>query len=434
MTALTALGLSAGTLALLAAGDAIAGLLWPEREGTHLARLARAWLLGAGAVSLALLVLLRLGVPLAWGVLALTLAATGARLASAPRTARGRNGEPRPRDPFALLFAALLAMEVAQTAAAALLPPLTAWDSWVTWWSKAAGIAHDQALSAALLAGPDRLPTNASYPLLVPLTESWLLTFAPGAGERAAGWAALLFHAALLALLADLLARFVTRRAALGFTLLFAASPRVFRFAPLAMADLPLAAMVLLAFDALEEEGGRAPLAVGVCGGLLPWTKTEGWLWLGILAALLAARRGARALRLFAPLALVIASLWPLARLGWPSHPYVFGRAPRLERTPEILLALVRCLLRPEWSFVWPLAALVALFSVRRLRAAERGLLLAPAAFLLAASAAFLFSRFDPWDRHLANSVDRLALQSFPLAVAGLAAAGARGGLWEEAA
>jgi hypothetical protein len=100
-----------------------------------------------------------------------------------------------------------------------------------------------------------------------------------------------------------------------------------------------------------------------------------------------------------------------------------------VERLPAIATMSARSLLDPRWSFVWLLVAVVFLLRRRRsLRSPDGWLLVPVASFLVLSAATFVFSRFDPWEPHLSNSIDRLALQAVPLAVWWLAAQGAAAG------
>ena len=93
------------------------------------------------------------------------------------------------------------------------------------------------------------------------------------------------------------------------------------------------------------------------------------------------------------------------------------------DRLPSLVATVGRHLLSPGWGFVWPTMVLVLLVRRRAALHAKDGLLVgAPLLFLAIVPLAFLLSRFDPWLPHVVNSIDRLTLQAFPLAVWWLAA------------
>lgn len=85
-----------------------------------------------------------------------------------------------PKGPLAWLFAALIFVQTGLVAFAAWVSPLNAWDAWVNFASKASILFQDQALSPALYQDVSRLPTNLDYPLMLPISEAWLYTWAGG--------------------------------------------------------------------------------------------------------------------------------------------------------------------------------------------------------------------------------------------------------------
>lgn len=391
------------------------------------------------------------------------------------------------------LFALVIAAQVAAVAAAALLSPLTAWDAWVNFASKARILFLDQALTPAIYNDPSRLPTNLDYPLMLPLVEAWFHAWLGHAGEPAVRWIALLYFAALLALFHAAVRRLAGPAAALGFTALLATAPRVERGAHHGLADLPLAALVLLAFLLLERWRDRPAAAtagpwgsvgrgwlVAASLGLLPWMKKEGWIWLALagltfLAILRAPggrlassgrgspglplqelpRQGAssgRAWRRWSRGArwrnLLRLAPIPALALPWTLFLWIHGTQRyaylpltlpnllgHLERAPAIAGGMIVRLLNPYWNFIWLFAGLALLARRRRALRARQGYLIVPVlAFLALAGASYLLSRFDPFLEHLANSAERLMLQALPLALWWLAGQTVAAGWIEPAA
>ncbi|NJN95701.1 MAG: hypothetical protein HC875_17110 [Anaerolineales bacterium] len=176
--------------------------------------------------------------------------------------------------------------------------PLTDWDAWVNWAGKANAIYMDQTLSPNLYHHPARLPTNMDYPLFLPLVEAWFYTWLGRLHEPAINLISLLFYAALLLLFYHAARRLASPTAALGFTVLLATLPRLERPAATGLADIPLAALVLLSFLLLFEwhnnftlqpsnpptfQPSNPPTFLALATALLPWLKNEGWLWWSLI-------------------------------------------------------------------------------------------------------------------------------------------------------
>jgi hypothetical protein len=201
----------------------------------------------------------------------------------------------------------------------------------------------------------------------------------------------------------------------------------------------------LLAAEALDGgELGDPPPLLALLAGFLPWLKDEGWLWLALLAGVLVfglfakLRRGERrpsrvalALTLFLAIAAPISAAWQLFLASRGTIRYVFfpltleTLVRNSSRLPEIARSLVRSSLDPAWSFVWPLVGLVLLVARGRALFRRDGWLIVSAAtFVALGSLSYAFSRLEPFQAHLRNSVDRLLLQALPLALWWLAAQG----------
>ena len=441
------LGAFVAVVSTLAWGDTVCRVLEGGSRSRGTAwRLAASWLFGSGFVSFVTFLLLWMGGSLTPSVL--FLGTTGIllwlvlhRVPVRPRIAIPRLGG------WELLFVLVIAVETGLVASAALVIPPKAWDSWVNFASKALVLFVDQGLSAAVHNDPSRLPTNPSYPLLLPLQESWIFVWAGGPNEWAAGLVSLLYFVTLVLLFGCAARRVLSPAGALATTAVLASVPRVTQGAPAGMADLPLAALVLVSFLLVSEtldrgESGDSIPLLAVSAGLLPWLKDEGWLWLGLLGLVLAGgllvklRRGeadrprvVHALTLFVAISAPISSAWPLFLASRGTIRYVFlplsleTLARNGGRLPEIARHLARVALNPAWSFLWPLAGLALLVSARRALFRKDGWLILPViAFLALGGAGYVFSRFEPYQSHLRNSADRLLLQALPLALWWLAA------------
>lgn len=337
-----------------------------------------------------------------------------------------------PKGPLAWLFAALIFVQTGLVAFAAWVSPLNAWDAWVNFASKASILFQDQALSPALYQDVSRLPTNLDYPLMLPISEAWLYTWAGGVEERFAGGIAFLFYAALLALFYVAMRRMLLPTAALGFTAILATVPRIERGAHCGLADLPLTSLVLFWF--MEKSGAETPsrwLLLGLMAGLFPWIKLEGNIWMVLVILSFCqypqkVRLSPLYTRLFPFLVptLLLAALWPLfLHLHGTIH-YVYfpvtaeNIVAHLPRIPMIARAMVERLFNPYWNFVWVFVVLLLLGRRAAIPKAPAGNLIVPVlGFLVFCNVGYLLTRFDPWQEQLQNSAERLILQPLPLAL-----------------
>jgi hypothetical protein len=434
----------AGVAALAGIGNILVGAAFRDAGPRGAARGALAWVVGAGAGSFLLFLLLWAGMGLGLAsriVVGLGLAALASSFAIS------RRGEEAPRERPGLVARLLVAASVAAIVVAAfeaVAVPLAAWDSWVNWASKARLLFAEGFLTRALHADPARLATNLDYPLLLPVLEAFFWELRGSVDERLATLVPVSFHAALLVLLYAAVRRFASAAVAAGAVAFVAWTPLCGAFAPMGFADPVVAGLVVAALLAasLANESPRAAAFAGLLAGLLPWAKNEGLVWLvlvaGFVGVTLSKGQTGRARRAaaFAVPALLPVALWQLFLLFGGTVRYVF-LAPTpanfvagLARLPVLVVIVTKHLAGPGWSFVFP--ATLAVLIVRRrtaLRGADPGLLVLPIAFLAAVSASFLLSRFDPWLPHVVNSIDRLALQAFPVVVWWLAAQGVDAGV-----
>jgi hypothetical protein len=439
-----------------------AGASWGGLE-----RLALAWGLGCGAVSLGLFGALVMGLGLA--VATAAVAASGLGMAvialwlkrpvltndlqslisaivlrplSSVLTFIRSIRSPHPLT--ALL--SLLVLNIAWVTLVGVARPLTDWDSWVTWGMKARAIFVDGGLLPARYFDPSHSVTNVDYPLLIPLGEAWLYQWIGRADDQVAVFLFPPFYLALLAVFYSAVRCFASREASLGFTLLLATTPRLERLAGSAFADVPLAFFALVTFVHLRRWMGTRHqgdlILAGVFGGLMGWTKNEGLLLLALaglalvawtLPRLLWGAESRRALLMavfgFAGLSASIIAPWLAYRAIHHVDSYVF-----LPPTPALLQANAgRLLLAAQallirmfaptylvvWNFVWPLAALALVVTRRRLPTFYW--LWVVGGYLLLISVSYVLSSFDPVSEHIRNSIDRLMAQVVPLVWLGLA-------------
>lgn len=426
--------LAAALGVLLALGGALLAL--PARAGLLLgwvARLAVAWGLGTGVLSLALFWLLAAGAGLRGALGMVTVGSVAALWLAGPGGAAGRFRAPG-RAAWPLL--ALLGWEVALVALLAVGRPLVYWDAWVTWGMKARLIVLSDGLAPGLWADTSRAVTHLDYPLLLPLLEAWLWGWLGALDERLVGVQAVGFFVALLALVhAGLGQRGVAPGTALAGTAALAALPTFDGLAAFSFADIPLAFFLTLALVFLVgwlEGGPPGTLLIAVAaGGLLPWTKREGLLLLLLLAggAMLVApgARGRRAALVLFGVGALAAGPW-LLWLWWhgvgntdflPLAPA--SLAAGVARLPGLLWLWAGRLLNPRWALLWPLLGGVALACWRPRRVPADLFLLVPLFYLALLGNSFALSAFVPWQGHLLSAADRLLAHVAPAAILWLA-------------
>ncbi len=338
----------------------------------------------------------------------------------------------------------VILLHAVQMAFAAAVSPL-AWDSWMNWAGKADVLFVQQTLSSDVHYNLARLPTNMHYPLLLPLLESWFYAWAGLTHEPYFGLISFLFFGSLVLLFYHAARRLGSRPLALGFTAVLVTTPRLVSLASAGLADIPLAATVLACFLVLHpwvdetsrmlERPRRALLPLIVLSATLPWLKSEGWIWLGLVALVFLMALGLRVRRrrdaarstlitaiLYLGPTLAMASAWPLFLALNGTHDYIYlAVTPQnlwlnIDRLPHIAARVVWHSLMPYWNFIWLLSGLTVLVKGRGfLRAPLGWLIIPPALFLGVITLSYVFSRFDPYVVHFNNGIDRVMWQALPL-------------------
>jgi hypothetical protein len=159
--------------------------------------------------------------------------------------------------------------------------PVGEWDAWALW-----------NLRAKFLAGPGGAwryalspllnNTHPDYPLLLPAFVARVWKAGGAMDTIAPAVTALVFFAALLALLVSAVALLRGTASALLAGLVILSTTSLLVWAPSQYADTPLAfyylaAIVLIFLEATSTGGGqRALFWAGLCTGLAAWTKNEG--------------------------------------------------------------------------------------------------------------------------------------------------------------
>ncbi len=398
---------------------------------------ALAWLLGTGAVSLALWVcgvffLRGAALQFAVATIAATILATGWR-------GTQRNELPRlPRSLSAVdwTLGAIVVAEFIIFCLASYKHTL-GWDGLMNWELKARyAFLNQGALPGEYFSGGGRAFTHPTYPLGIPFTELWVYL---ALGEANQFWAKSIFpiyYAAGTLLLASLASR-ITGQNWIGLlvaALLFI-TPQVTIGTGGAMsgyADFPLSAIYLAAVGFLVLSCLRNdPTAFRVyatCTPLLPWFKREGtvlWLIAGLPGAFLILRER-QPRRLFALLpGVVLIGAWAVFSLVMrtvPSDDFLPVGAKMIAGIPHRVLLIGHAVITEvtdwhQWSLLWSLltAAFAYLLACRRTSAVITLLwaVLAPIAMY---SSTYLFSAWENFEGYLGTSLPRLLMHVAPLA------------------
>ena len=417
-------------ISLLVLGAAAVGLgaVSAARPATSFAqlgfRLCAATLLGLGLSSAAWSAgLLSFGS--SGGASDLLLAALGIATLLATR-ARGLTLQSERREPAPIelrVFPALAALFVAALFLEhSVRYPDGGWDATAIWNVRARALARAPG-RLDLVFAPE-LP-HGDYPLLVP----GLIAHAWRALGETTPVAAVLLHGLFAALAVATPAFAVAHRRgeAMGLmaALLLLGTPCLLTFSWSQVADVPLAAFIVLAAALVNE---RSFILAGLAAGLGAWTKNEGALALAALAIATFSIAGPRQVA-----KLVLGSLPPLLLLA--SFKLKFapvndlakatsaaGLRSRFLEWPRYWTVARAIFSRPfrfeDWGLSLPAAVLGALAPLRRGSALPEAKVPAVTCALLAAFfAAVYVATPRPLDWHLATSLDRLLFQLWPSAL-----------------
>lgn len=333
------------------------------------------------------------------------------------------------------LLVLFLTGQIAYVALMAAGRPLTVWDSWVNWGMKARILFREGGVTSALYADPSRAVALLDYPISIPLVQAWIYRWLGAPDDRLAGVIFPLFYLALVVILYTSLRRWgASVNFTLPVTVAIAAIGHVVGLSAIAFPDaivmvLATAAGVYL-LDWLETGKPGGLLTAALAAGLLPWTKREGLIILGALclATLLVAgwrkRRAWVALLGCSLAATLLAGPWWVfaarravkADVFLPLTPVTFWQ--NLDRLPTIVGMMTQNMFSYRTGYVWPLAALVALWGWRKDARPGRIPFLLPLTallYLVLMSVAYLFSDFVPYQQHVASSGFRIITHVTPL-------------------
>jgi hypothetical protein len=252
---------------------------------------------------------------------------------------------------LALAFGIVLAISWTRLVQILTALPVGNWDAWTLWNLRAKFLAGPGS-SWRFAVSPLIDDTHPDYPLLLSafIARVWK---AGGAMDAMAPVAtALVFFAALLALLVSAVALLRSTASALLAGLVILSTTSLLVWAPAQYADIPIAfyylgAMALLFVDASPAAGGhRALFWAGLCAGLAAWTKNEGIAFLVCLFAVFIAftlrRQGVQATLIGARTLLagaapgILLTLWLKFFLAPAADPLLNGGLSGLARLKDL--------------------------------------------------------------------------------------------------
>jgi uncharacterized membrane protein len=350
-----------------------------------------------------------------------------------PQKARVR---PAPLD--AVLSVALAAQFVALFLAS-LRTPL-GWDGLFNFEIKARLIFENDPSGRfpwAYLSDASRVWSHPQYPLMVPFAEFWIYSWLGRVDQGAVKILFPLFYFSLIGLVCGAARRMATARVSLltGVAMGLLPPLTLLPGAASGYADVPLAAAlvgsVCFALLALQTRNAEAWVVAGVLSAIATWTKSEGVLLAGCVAAaaFAALKTGSDPVRSMRPLVwmpLAAALPWLLVqhRYGMPLADFmpvstgaVLVSVTRLQGVADIF---ARELLRPgHWGAIWPAwcAAIVLVVAFRRPRASEWLLVGTVALPLVLYLIVFTWSAWPDPLEHARTALSRLLVPMAPIAL-----------------
>jgi len=417
-------------LTIMAAGFGASCLLFKRGEAVPAVEaLPLAWLLGTAFISLSLACMGTVASGLVLqGIVAGGCAILGVAGVRAWREKRLQISFPKPAGPLEWMLCLVLLVEFAMVIRLQYREGL-GWDGILLWEIKARyAFLNGGVIPKAYFMDETRVWSQPSYPLLFPLTETWLYLWM---GDCNQNWVRVIFPvfygAAALLLCAGVRRLTGKRWAGLATAAMLFTLPGIWNFLS-GYVDFPLAVFYLAAvIYFLRHQRGNAPSShlvfFSILAGLLPWVKREGailWFCLMVIAGceFLRRREFRRALIIPLPGVLILAG-WKIAMLIVKTPPYLDFLRPTLgaawgnrDRLGPVFATMARYLVETGfWGLLWVAfpAALVFL-AVRSQRKMSAFLFLTVALPLGIDGCLYLLSAEPSYVTHIQTSLQRLIM------------------------
>ena len=435
MTFADAATVFAAVITLIAFGHGLTILLARETPLSWFERIGIAYVLGTGAAALLWFVMMplyRIVSPIvvisaiAWAI----PAASGFRRTAAPVVF----GFSRTRDPWVIALTLLLVIELVALTLASLHSGL-GFDAVFNFEVKAR-IAFENPtrgqIPVAFFSDESREWSHPRYPLLVPFAEYWIYAWLGRIDQPFVKIIFPLFYVSLVCVVGGAIRRLRGSVAALAAVTAMGTLPAITSIpgAISGYAEIPLAAAIAAAVActviALSTGQTQPFWLAGALSAVAAWTKVEGGVLAGCLAATTLAVVGRKALPLLVmPLTVVV--LWTAFQqmYGLPEKDFL-SLSPQialanLHRVPTIARAVARELVTPgHWGLLWPAFAIVGVLAVRGQMWRDANLITAAVVVLPLCiyPVIYLFSSWEDVAGHVRTSFVRLLVPLAPMAIA----------------
>jgi len=284
-------------------------VLGEKSESNWWEKIALSYGIGAGLLSLEMFLISSVGIPLTFGYiiipwipfLCFSIWKSNGRVLmgvhplnlkgiSQPRSTPGNNRE-RVFSVLEKIVWAVIFFEVFSVFFAALIKPIFHWDPFVSWSFKAKIFFMDEAIRLDFFHDTTKDFTFPDYPLLVPLTETWLFTSLGEWNDALVKVIFPLYYVCLLIIFYSALRRSISRMGSVLFTLFLATMPRVLYYSSAGYAEIPLAyyySVSVISLFLWINHGNKEYLPIAaIFAGFAGWTKYEGQILLLVVFFLL---------------------------------------------------------------------------------------------------------------------------------------------------
>ena len=349
---------------------------------------------------------------------------------------------PRRLRPDEMILAGIIALECAALFGAAFLTSLGFDGVFNFEWKARMMFDGAGRLPLEYLSDTSRNWSHPQYPLMIPFAELWIYQWLGRADHEAVKILFPLFYLTLLALACGAVRRAVDTRVALAAGAALGVMPPLTLLpgAASGYADVPLAAAaagtVSFAYLALKSGARDAAILAGLMAAVAAWTKIEGLVIAGSVAALVALARALqppleRRLGVVDCLAVAMIPAVLLAPWLWVQQAYGIAAADFVtmnvsngfagaRRIPVILDLVARELLRPgHWGLLWPAWLMATLLAVTRRRTDTTamfliGVVAVPLAMYVIP---FMYSSWADAGEHVKTALPRLLVPLAPIAL-----------------